>query len=195
MVKKTVQKLDDLLNVVNEYDSIKFAAESESLTRIQIKNSIINNSKLGNYFWKFKALEDYEDEIWIDHPLLDIKCSSLGRIEFLNGHRSYGAMKSSGYRNIGIQGKTYYVSRLIAETFIENPENKRTVDHIDRNRSNNKIENLRWFTYSEQNYNQIRRPYPKNRKKKTHQIDFIISLKRSSNTYDQNKIFTFCSLY
>jgi hypothetical protein len=35
------------------------------------------------------------------------------------------------------------VHRLIAETFIDNPENKKTVDHIDRNTTNNCVKNLR----------------------------------------------------
>ena len=43
------------------------------------------------------------------------------------------------------------IHRLIAEAFIPNPENKQTVDHIDGNRQNNSIENLRWATYSENN--------------------------------------------
>lgn len=47
--------------------------------------------------------------------------------------------------------KKYPIHRLIAEAFIPNPLNKPTVDHIDGNRSNNSIDNLRWATYSEQN--------------------------------------------
>ena len=43
------------------------------------------------------------------------------------------------------------IHRLLAEAFIQNPENKPTVDHIDGNRQNNSLDNLRWATYSEQN--------------------------------------------
>lgn len=43
------------------------------------------------------------------------------------------------------------IHRLVAEAFIPNPENKATVDHIDGNRKNNSIDNLRWATYSENN--------------------------------------------
>jgi hypothetical protein len=39
--------------------------------------------------------------------------------------------------------------RLVAKTFFENPENKPSVDHIDGNKKNNAVSNLRWATHSE----------------------------------------------
>lgn len=49
--------------------------------------------------------------------------------------------------------KKYNVHRLIAETFLPNPNNLPQVDHINRIRIDNRIENLRWVDLTTQNEN------------------------------------------
>lgn len=51
--------------------------------------------------------------------------------------------------SIGGVNKKYRIHRLVAEAFIPNPEGKPQVDHIDQDKSNNCVENLRWATGSE----------------------------------------------
>jgi len=53
--------------------------------------------------------------------------------------------------------KLFMNHRLVGLHFIPNPNNKEIIDHIDRNRSNNHISNLRWVTYSENNQNRSQR--------------------------------------
>jgi flagellar basal body rod protein FlgG len=45
--------------------------------------------------------------------------------------------------------KNIKVHSLVAKTFIENPENKNTINHKDGNRANNNVENLEWNTSAE----------------------------------------------
>lgn len=45
--------------------------------------------------------------------------------------------------------RTYRIHRLVAETFVDNPNNKEEVNHKDFNRQNNWFENLEWVTQKE----------------------------------------------
>lgn len=65
------------------------------------------------------------------------------------------SVKKNGYYGVTLvkDKKLYYFSvhRLVADAFIENNDNKPCVDHINGNRLDNSVENLRWCTYKENN--------------------------------------------
>lgn len=53
--------------------------------------------------------------------------------------------------------KTIKAHRLVAMAFIPNPEHKPTVDHINTDVKDNRVDNLRWATYKEQMSNPVSR--------------------------------------
>lgn len=67
--------------------------------------------------------------------------------------KGYQKVYLKGYD--GIKGIGEYVHRLVALAFIPNPEGKPQVDHIDGDRANNIVTNLRWVSQSENNLNPI----------------------------------------
>lgn len=63
--------------------------------------------------------------------------------------------KANGYLTVDLYSKNkstkVTIHRLLAETFLPNPDNKPCVDHKDGNRQNNSLSNLRWATFSDNN--------------------------------------------
>ena len=57
--------------------------------------------------------------------------------------------------NIDKKPTMFSVHRLLGMVFIPNPDNKPLIDHIDRNKMNNNLSNLRWATYKENVDNRV----------------------------------------
>lgn len=80
------------------------------------------------------------------------RISNYGRIkkcDCYNAIITQGSPNSLGYLQIQINRKKYYIHRLVAEYFLENPENKPQVHHKDGCRINNSANNLIYLTPEE----------------------------------------------
>lgn len=97
----------------------------------------------------------------VDHPYLaGVKCREDGAVWIpASGragcpHWTFGASMNRGYRVVCIQRKHCLVHRLICEAFHGVcPPDKCQADHINRDKSDNRSENLRWVTRSENQRN------------------------------------------
>ena len=92
-------------------------------------------------------------EEWRDIKDFNYQVSNIGRVRNSKGLIIKPHINKGGYieLHLGKDGKHFNkkVHRLVAEAFIPNPWNKPCVDHIDTDRTNNSISNLRWTTHSE----------------------------------------------
>ena len=102
----------------------------------------------------FEVLRENADyEISTDFPYVIRKRA--------NGHIVSEFINSTGYIQLKlseqVNGKTirhnYLKHRLVAKQFIENPDDLDYVDHINRNRLDNRVENLRWCSASDNSKN------------------------------------------
>lgn len=114
----------------------------------------------------------------------DYKISSEGKI--LRISKNYYLKpcldKSIGYFVVNLydtKGRPHrkFLHRLIAEAFIPNPENKRTVNHIDGNKSNNELSNLEWATDSENMLHAFSHGLCENTRKSAYKQQKILSKK------------------
>ena len=71
--------------------------------------------------------------------------------------RLHPVIDNRGYYYVRIRNKAYNVHRLVALTFIPTNDTTLHIDHIDGNKLNNHISNLRWCTQKENNNNPITR--------------------------------------
>ena len=85
------------------------------------------------------------------HPKYEV--SNKGNVRNGKTKKVLKPFDRRGYKRVDFSGISHTLHRKIAEAWIDKPEGKDFIDHIDRNRGNNNITNLRWCTRSENQMN------------------------------------------
>ena len=171
--KRKVQRINISTKEIKVYDSIQ-AAYEDNKDIIKYTSSIVHTCSgkqktSGGFIWKYmeetilhdipigKDIEGFENYIITQEG----KIFNKKRKHYINPH-----INKSGYEIIDLHSENYNenvdvsiytrkrnakrkkfrVHRLVAMYYIDNPENKKEVNHKDKNRLNNKIDNLEWVT-------------------------------------------------
>lgn len=137
---------------------------------VHFKNGDLHDCRAENLYWSdiIDEIPCDKGEIWKDVKGYEgmYKVSSYGRVYSLTRERFNAKegriykgrmlkpnVQKYGYKCAALlsdgEHKLKKIHRLVAEAFIPNPDNKPTVDHIDGNPSNNRVDNLRWATVKE----------------------------------------------
>lgn len=94
----------------------------------------------------FKEIKNYEGLYSV---------SNLGNVYSIRSNKILKKIEKCSYLCVELKvhqkGKYKLIHRLVAEAFIENPNNYPCVNHKDENKHNNSVENLEWCTYKYNN--------------------------------------------
>lgn len=183
-----VLQLDMNNNIINTYSSISEASIKTNINYGLIDRRLKNNKPIKNFYFKYD-IDTIENEIWKKYKDFNFEVSNKGRINLVKYNRiTYGKINYTGYQT----HKTTYlgqvfrfsVHRLVAELFIENPNNYTVVNHKNLIKTYNDVNNLEWCSQSDNTMHYYETKKNNNENIINHNKVKIIELSK-----DGNKIF------
>ena len=176
---KPLLRIDsDTNEIIEKYDSIELAGiwacnNHHTKTTHNGRNAIGNcvnglSKRAYGFKWEYEnKYEDLENEMWREVVIKDIDItiygnkkyyvSNLGRFKDSQGSiRHNYKVGEYGYIRVFVYNKVYRLHRLIAYAFLENPDNKQQVNHIDGDKLNNRLDNLEWVTNKENQIHKVK---------------------------------------
>lgn len=151
---RAVEQLDPETGaVIEEWISVSAAANEMCTTPTKISMATRNGEVAFGYRWRYK--ETYIDgEEWRDvvKEGKEIGISNKGRIRLPMGKITFGSGDDGKYKSVSINEGKFHVHHLVCEAFNGLPTSteQNTVNHKDKNPSNNCAENLEWASMREQ---------------------------------------------
>ena len=122
----TVKKGNDFIKIQVENDEYRFVDGTEENLVVSSQGEVLRR------FCKSRGIKERKDYYEVVTPSV------------INGYFMIG---------IPVRKVPGYVHRVVAETFIENPRGCKEVDHINHDKQDNRVENLRWVTREENQAN------------------------------------------
>ena len=161
---RSVQRIDlQTGETTQTYDTLTNAGEwvvAQGLSKSNHPSSSISlvcRNKQKSTFgfgWSYKSDEIIVDEDWelLPPSLVNGKhgffISNNGRVRNKTGRISK-PYDQCGYLMVSISTRNYYLHRLVAEVFLENPNHLPYVINLDNNKDNNCVSNLKWSSRSD----------------------------------------------
>lgn len=132
---------------------IDFHNKQATLEIFDVDDLLIPDDGLiyNGYLWIYENFTNFDmmNEIWkpINIGGIIYQISNMGRVE-TKKRKTFGSTTIQGYKQVGLSGQSFYVHRLVMIAFNGIIDGALVVNHIDADKSNNKLSNLEITTYS-----------------------------------------------